>query len=252
MTGNSYDFGERIQDYEKDNEIKGAGNHYSFSDYGLDPRTGRRWNMDPISRHNMSSYLFGANNPIIFIDPDGTTEFYFNGKWIGTDGIDNNIIGVVTSKNVRKNIIKNTKEGNNFTGFLSDVKNGTKTNGVFYVNSDTTLRSQNLTDFEKITILKDIGIKFKVNVVLPNQIKSIDKGIKKLENEIQNFDGTSQELEIKQNVLNLGKSIKDALVKELKKMQKEISKGKNELKDKGSSKDKQKKPSKQKSAARFN
>ena len=34
--------------YEKDNEIKGAGNHYSFSDYGLDPRTGRRWNMDPI------------------------------------------------------------------------------------------------------------------------------------------------------------------------------------------------------------
>lgn len=115
-----------------------------------------------------------------------------------------------------------------------------------------TLRSQNLTDFEKITILKDIGIKFKVNVVLPNQIKSIDKGIKKLENEVQNFDGTSQELEIKQNVLNLGKSIKDALVKELKKMQKEISKGKNELKDKGSSKDKQKKPSKQKSAARFN
>lgn len=33
--------------HEKDDEIKGSGNHLSFGDYGYDPRTGRRWNVEP-------------------------------------------------------------------------------------------------------------------------------------------------------------------------------------------------------------
>lgn len=40
-SGDGYRFG--FNGWEKDDEIKGSGNHLSFGDYGYDPRTGRRW-----------------------------------------------------------------------------------------------------------------------------------------------------------------------------------------------------------------
>jgi hypothetical protein len=59
--------------HEKDDEIKGSGNHLSFGDYGYDPRIGRRWNVEPLIKKYPfhSSYLTFANNPILFSDPDG-------------------------------------------------------------------------------------------------------------------------------------------------------------------------------------
>src|SRR5215204_5109147 len=40
-SGNSiYRYG--FNGHEQDNEVKGEGNHYSFGDYGYDPRLGRR------------------------------------------------------------------------------------------------------------------------------------------------------------------------------------------------------------------
>jgi len=34
--------------HEKDDEVKGSGNHYDFGNYGLDVRIGRRFQQDPL------------------------------------------------------------------------------------------------------------------------------------------------------------------------------------------------------------
>jgi len=120
--------------HEKDDEISGNGNWYSFGDYGYMPRIGRRPSPDPVFRANMSGYLYGANNPIIFVDPEGTTEFYFNGKWVGTDGVDNNVIGVVRSPELKRSIVASTKQGNTFS--VGNIGNGTKGDAYFGINAD--------------------------------------------------------------------------------------------------------------------
>jgi hypothetical protein len=67
--GYKYGFG----GHEKDDEIKGVGNHLAFGDYGLDTRIGRRWNVDPLAKKfpNYSPYVAFADNPIYYTDPDG-------------------------------------------------------------------------------------------------------------------------------------------------------------------------------------
>ena len=57
--------------HERDDEIKGSGNHLSFGDQGYDPRLGRRWNIDPVDKVWESPYATFRNNPLIYADPDG-------------------------------------------------------------------------------------------------------------------------------------------------------------------------------------
>jgi RHS repeat-associated protein len=80
--GDRYGFGS----HEKDDEIKGSGNLYSFGDFGYDPRTGRRWRPDPKSTllPHLTPYLYGLNSPIQVIDPDGEFPILINGK-VGAD-----------------------------------------------------------------------------------------------------------------------------------------------------------------------
>lgn len=115
---------------EKDDEIKGEGNSYDFGARIYDPRIGRWLSMDAIAKSFITPYNFAANNPIIFIDPEGKTDFYFNGKFIGTDGVDNNLIGVVHSKDVKKDI----KKGD--FSKLVDLKNGTLFTGGFTIDKE--------------------------------------------------------------------------------------------------------------------
>ena len=66
---------------EMDNEVKenpttgtsGVGNHYDYGARGYDPRSGRWWSVDPLFKKypSISSYTYVANNPIIYVDPDG-------------------------------------------------------------------------------------------------------------------------------------------------------------------------------------
>lgn len=58
---------------EDDDEIKGEGNSYDFGARMYDPRVGRWFKRDPLERKypDFSTYSFGFNNPILFIDPDG-------------------------------------------------------------------------------------------------------------------------------------------------------------------------------------
>jgi hypothetical protein len=51
--------------HEKEDEIKGSGNHISFNDYGYDPRLVKRWRPDPIFNEypSISPYAAFGNNP---------------------------------------------------------------------------------------------------------------------------------------------------------------------------------------------
>lgn len=59
--------------HEKDDEVKGSGNHISFNDFGYDPRLGIRWRPDPLMLKfpDVSPYSVFFNNPINFVDVDG-------------------------------------------------------------------------------------------------------------------------------------------------------------------------------------
>lgn len=121
----SYRFG--FNGKENDNEIKGDGNSIDFGARIYDSRLGRWMSVDPkyYVQPGWSPYKFALNNPMIYVDPIGETEFYFHGKWIGTDGKDNGIIGIVESKDVKREIVKATKAGNHYV--VPDIGNGSTT-----------------------------------------------------------------------------------------------------------------------------
>ena len=58
---------------EKDDEVSGEGNSLDFGARIYDSRLGRWMSLDPHMKEypDLSPYNFVANNPIIFIDPDG-------------------------------------------------------------------------------------------------------------------------------------------------------------------------------------
>ncbi len=73
---------------EADNEISGSKNSYSAQYWQYDPRLGRRWNVDPIVKFDLSSYCAFGNNPIIFVDPAGDDHYFgANGQYLGSDGV---------------------------------------------------------------------------------------------------------------------------------------------------------------------
>jgi hypothetical protein len=88
--GGLYRYG--FNGFEKDDEIKGSGNHLSFNDFGYDPRLGRRWRVDPHSGNypSMSGYSSFANNPIINLDPDGKDIVYFNTQGLESHRVKSN------------------------------------------------------------------------------------------------------------------------------------------------------------------
>ncbi len=107
-----YRFG--YQGSEMDNEHKGDGNSYTTFFRQHDPRLGRWFSMDPefAAFPSKSPFMSNSNNPIIFIDPLGDTDFYtVHGKWIGTDGIENGLRTIVKSSDYARMIKLYTKSG---------------------------------------------------------------------------------------------------------------------------------------------
>ncbi|MCW5897757.1 MAG: hypothetical protein KIT10_00695 [Flavobacteriales bacterium] len=69
-SSDAYRFGFNGQ--EKDNEVYGSeGTSYTAEFWQYDPRVGRRWNIDPMSRSCESPYAVFSNNPIVLVDPNG-------------------------------------------------------------------------------------------------------------------------------------------------------------------------------------
>jgi RHS repeat-associated protein len=71
FSSGSYRFG--FNGMEKDDDIKGDGNSLDFGSRVYDSRLGRWLSTDPLQTNysELSPFNFCANNPIMFIDPDG-------------------------------------------------------------------------------------------------------------------------------------------------------------------------------------
>jgi RHS repeat-associated protein len=116
---------------EKDDEIKSSeGTSYDFGARMYDPRIGRWLSVDAISKPFITPYNFGSNNPMIFIDPDGNTDYYFNGRFKGSDGKENGLIGVVHSRS----LVKDIKKGD--FSKIKNIENGAKFKGGFIIHKD--------------------------------------------------------------------------------------------------------------------
>jgi len=104
-----YRFGFNTQ--EKDDEIYGEGNANTAEFWEYDARLGRRWNVDPIVKQYQSGYSSFSNNPLIFIDPNGNTDFYnMKGKKIGSDGDPNGDKLIILSKSTQREIKKEVRK----------------------------------------------------------------------------------------------------------------------------------------------
>ncbi|MEA3495127.1 MAG: RHS repeat-associated core domain-containing protein, partial [Bacteroidota bacterium] len=105
--GESYRFG--FQGQEKDDEVKGNGNHYDYGMRMYDPRIGRPLSIDPLTAQypELSPYQFFSNNPIWFIDLDGLEGVQYLETMKMKDGttVTKRIVEVdifvATSKNVK-------------------------------------------------------------------------------------------------------------------------------------------------------
>ncbi|MFW5804538.1 MAG: hypothetical protein ACOCWG_04850 [bacterium] len=142
FTGNGYKFGFNGQ--EKEDDIYGEGNTYSAEYWMYDSRLGRRWNVDPVDQISISNYAVLSNSPVCMVDPLGDTDYYNKrGKYLGTDGDDNNLIGVVSNRKLLRQIKKDVRKHgiiytvNDNAEFNNvDIGNGTKFFGTFFVDRD--------------------------------------------------------------------------------------------------------------------
>jgi RHS repeat-associated protein len=97
---------------EKDNEIAGEGNHYTFKYREYDPRTGRFWSVDPLFAKYPwnSSYAFAENRVIDGIDLEGK-EFYSVHINEAPDG-KRTLVEVINYTNIPQQNISNVPTGN--------------------------------------------------------------------------------------------------------------------------------------------
>lgn len=106
QAGSGYRYGFNGQ--EKDNEIN--ENIYTAQFWEYDSRIGRRWNVDPVYKESISNYSTFRNNPIIYVDPSGNTDYYNNvGAWIGSDGIDDGKKQIILTNSTAAIISAQTK-----------------------------------------------------------------------------------------------------------------------------------------------
>jgi RHS repeat-associated protein len=73
--GDKYRFG--FNGMEKDDEVKGIGNHVDFKFRGYDPRIARFWSVDPLAKDYPwnSTYAFAENDVIRSIDLEGLEKY---------------------------------------------------------------------------------------------------------------------------------------------------------------------------------
>ena len=86
LPGRTYNAGNSSYGYNgkrKDNEIYGEGNFYDYGMRGYDPRIGRFWGIDPLTKKYpwYSPYQYAGNSPIKNVDLDGLEPAGNQGDW---------------------------------------------------------------------------------------------------------------------------------------------------------------------------
>ena len=130
------------QGQEKTDEISGSGNHYTAQFWEMDPRLGRRWNLDPKPQISISDYAIFSNSPIWFTDPDGDevdithrkgflglgkkeTLKYENGQLYNKDGTEytGKVKGFLKQSLNALNDLRSSREGGSMLEELESSKN---------------------------------------------------------------------------------------------------------------------------------
>jgi RHS repeat-associated protein len=88
-------------------------NQYDYGARIYNPLVGRFLSVDPLAglQAGWSPFRAFFDNPIAFVDNSGGTEFYFNGRWIGTDGVNNGLIAIVRNRDLNRQIAEATSHG---------------------------------------------------------------------------------------------------------------------------------------------
>jgi hypothetical protein len=126
--GSGFRFG--FNGFEKDTEVKGTDNQFSFSDFGYDSRNGMRWSIDKHTFKYSSNSPYSAfnSNPIIYSDPDGKDAIVT---------IRNNIISVSTKivlwgADATKDAVTKFKSEINATWNANSLNYKDAKNGIVY------------------------------------------------------------------------------------------------------------------------
>ena len=128
-SGNSYRYGFGGKEMDKDI----ATDNYDFGARIYDGRIGRWLSVDPLQKKypNLSPYNFVANNPLLFIDPDGRDIILYDkaGKKVATITKAGTVIekgmekaAILQSYNATKNYLKDHTGDNIFEEFENDTK----------------------------------------------------------------------------------------------------------------------------------
>ncbi len=124
LSGRTYAYG--FNGMERDEEVKGAGNSYDFGARMQDPRLGRWLSVDPLQAKypDLSSYSYVANNPLIYIDPDGREIKLAKGL---TKDQKLEIVGTLQRLTNDRLVYKTLADGSGQIKIASLAKSGTET-----------------------------------------------------------------------------------------------------------------------------
>ncbi|MBW7869152.1 MAG: hypothetical protein H3C31_12620 [Brumimicrobium sp.] len=137
VASGSYLWGFNTQ--QRVDEIAGKGNHYTAEFWEYSPRLGKRWNIDPVVKPHESPYAAFANNPIIFVDPNGDDvingdRLVANQKEADKRKADNSLSDFKTHHNISDNSTRKDflsqggtkKEWKEYKKLKTEVKKATK------------------------------------------------------------------------------------------------------------------------------
>ncbi len=150
---NSGSYRHGFNGFERDDEMKGAGNWYSFGDYGYDSRIVQRPSVDPLASEapGWSPYRAFYCNPIYWTDPTGMLEDGFTVDKLGniervddTGGEEFDVLYNKEKYDAGKKSYNNTGSGDNGIkmdkNILSNVRHQEETYKDYYEDgSDVTV-----------------------------------------------------------------------------------------------------------------